>query len=165
MKQRLLKLSVALLVPMTILAILLAFSTDVRTVKSPVNNAEQTIEYNVDKPSIIARRLTSIPYTVNTMLPLLADGQTVQTSGTGTCADIGETFTIQVTVVQIGQQYRAMGVTEGDCATQNGWAAVATNPGNQTLMPGPAEVCGHATIYGGPEGTLVGDWCVDVMLQ
>lgn len=167
MKQRILKLSVALLFPITIVAILLAVGTTLSTDFDISSNfdKEQTILNNTDKPSIIARRFTSIPYTVDTVLPILAEGQTIQTSGTGTCAGLGDTFTIQVTVVQDGEQNRAMGVTEGDCATQNGWDAIATTPGIQAFVPGPAEVCGHAMIKGGPNGTLVGDWCVDVMLQ
>lgn len=165
MKQRLLKFSLILLIPVTILAVLMAVATNAETTNSAaLDSSQPALNSNTD-PSIIASRLISIPYGIDSPLPLSTDGQTVQVTGHGECPDGGESFMIQVTLTQNGPQNRAMGVTQDNCEGQSSWSAVANTPGNKTLTPGPAQACGRAFIFSPAGDTLVGEWCVDVILQ
>jgi len=165
MKQRLLKFSLVLLIPISIFAVLMAAFTSAETTRSAAANADQSVKNNGESPSVLARRLISIPYGIDSPLPLSADGHMVQVSGHGECPDGGQSFMVQVTITQNGDQNRAMGVTQDSCAGQTSWSAVANTPGNQALQPGAAEACGRAFIFGPSGDTLVGDWCKDVILQ
>jgi hypothetical protein len=163
MQHRIMRMSLAILVPLAAFLAILAIGlhVDGRAAGLDAAQPDQALD---GQPDIVAARLISIPYGFDDVLPLGPDGQSVQVGGHGECPDGGVTFYIRATVTQNGRQIRAMGVASGDCGV-SGWSAVATTPGSQTLIPGPAVACGHVIIFGTPNGALVGDWCKDVTLQ
>ena len=120
-----------------------------------------------DGTTILARRLTSIPFGIQDNLELSTDGQTVTVGGHGDCPDGGEDFRVKVTLSQDSFDGLAVGYVEGQCESgvEVPWEVEVNVPGPKAFTPGEAQACGHAVVHTAGGGEIVGDWCKSVTLE
>lgn len=130
-------------------------------------NSGQPASAARDGVTILARRLTSIPFGIQDDLVLSNNGQVVTVQGHGDCPAGGEYFQLKVTVQQDGLNGLAVGHTEAQCVpgTQVPWQMEVSAPGPKAFAEGEALACGHAVIHTEDGGTIVYDWCKNVALQ
>lgn len=127
----------------------------------------QSAQESRDGLSILARRLTSIPFGIQDNLTLFGEGQTVHVQGHGDCPAGGEDFRVKVTISQDSFDGLAVGSTEGQCVSGGRafWEVDVKAPGPKAFTPGEARACGHAVVHTGGGGDVVGDWCKTVNLS
>lgn len=106
----------------------------------------------------------SIPYGINTPLPVLNAGQDVIVSGHGGCTQ-DQQVTIALTVTQSTSGALATGQGEQTCTgVFQTWSTLVTSVTTDTFVADPAQACGLATTYDGIYPTDTYDWCRDVDL-
>ena len=120
-----------------------------------------------DGTTILARRLTSIPFGIQDNLALSTDGQTVTVRGHGDCPDGGEDFNLRATISQDSLDGLAVGHTKGQCVSGGlaFWTVEVMAPGPKTFSSGDAQACGHVVIHRYGRGDFVSDWCKSVDLE
>lgn len=117
--------------------------------------------------AILARRIISIPFGIDTNLAIIEAGGGVMVSGHGVCPAQGEYFQLKSTVTQAVTGVRAKGRTEAVCSASGPslWSLQAVTPDSKRLEAGPAQACAQAVIHTREQGALVYEWCKDVSLQ
>lgn len=138
-----------------------ATAASATTVLAPISKTQSE---NAD-PTILARRLISIPFGINSPLELAPGGQSVVVTGHGDCTG-GSSYRVQVRVSQSGHPtVVGTGRTESGCpAGQFQWEAEATVHGNKSFNEGPASVCALAIVRDDAGNTVTYHWCKDVAL-
>lgn len=113
--------------------------------------------------TIIARRLISVPFGIQSSLGLLNEKQ-VMVAGHGKCGANGERYKLSTTVTQ--GNTKAKGYVQGLCEGSEMfmWSTVATANPSKAFRPGGAEACGMAIIYTHHNGANVTKWCKEVTL-
>lgn len=113
--------------------------------------------------TIIARRLISVPFGIQSSLDLLNEKQ-VMVAGHGSCSTNGRMYKLMTTVTQ--GNVKAKGNTQDLCRGSESfmWSTVANANPAKTFRPGVAEACGMAIIYSPNEGAIVKKWCKEVTL-
>ena len=162
MNNRIVYLGAALALAMlVILAMVLLFAAGTAV----ASRVERAVPPARDPGGISVSRAISIPFGIDSPLPIVQEGDAVLVSGHGICPAGGERYQLRTTVEQDGT--RAMGFTEGDCAGGAAltWEALAVTPPPQQFQPGLAEACGMVQVFFPREGAIVHKWCLDVTLQ
>lgn len=117
-----------------------------------------------DPFSIQPRLFISIPFGIDSPLPVLDAGQEVMVSGHGGCTQ-DELVTVVLTVTQTTSGAVATGNKELTCTGENmTWSTPVTVDSTPSLATDLAEACGTATTYDGIYQTDTFDWCRDVNL-
>jgi hypothetical protein len=124
-----------------------------------------------------ARRLISIPFGIDEMQALQADGRQIDVTGPlkdySPCPPLADSYEIHVSVTQDSTGAEAEGETGGawSCSDlkEYGWEATATAVTANSFEPGDAHVCAIAVVRGNGLGEgrrVVGylRWCKDVTL-
>ncbi len=116
--------------------------------------------------AIVARRMISIPFGIDSSLNLVADGQVVMVGGHGDCGDTGQSYKLRVDVTQGSTHARASGRLQSDCqpGTPFMWSTPAFAIPAFDFQPGTAQACGMVIVYSQHDGASVGQWCKQVTL-
>ncbi len=162
MKRRLLLTGLGVVCALAAVALLLFVSSQAAPALAD-SLAGQNDSVTQQDPTILARRLISIPFGIQDSLGLVGD-QEVLVEGHGNCTADGETYSLRTTVTQ--GTAKAKGNIQGVCQGGEGflWSVSAnTNPA-KTLQPGDAQACGMAIVHTDHKGAIVKKWCKDVTL-
>jgi hypothetical protein len=113
--------------------------------------------------TIIARRLISVPFGIQSSLALLNE-KDVMVAGHGACGTAGERYKLSTTVTQGG--VKAKGYKQDLCQGNEMfmWSTIATANPSKSFKPGVAEACGMVIIYNRHDGANVKKWCKEVNL-
>ncbi|HEX6384205.1 MAG TPA: hypothetical protein VF177_06010 [Anaerolineae bacterium] len=164
MKTRILHLGIAVIVA---LVALMFFGTFV-SLAAPVGPASPgtaaPLAAGKAELDIRARRITSIPFGIDSPLNLSPGGRLVEVTGHAECQEGGETFKLRVTVTQESTRALAKGRTSDDCDADT-WAVDAEAVRPSSFVPGDVEVCAMAIVFFPRDGAIVQKWCANVELQ
>jgi hypothetical protein len=113
--------------------------------------------------TVIARRLISVPFGIQSSLDLLNE-KDVMVTGHGSCSAEGEMYKLGTTVTQ--GTAKAKGYLQGLCQGTEmfNWSTVAKANPSKNFKPGAAEACGMVIIYNHQDGANVKKWCKEVTL-
>lgn len=166
MKHRILVLSAAVVCALATVAIILFAASQLAPALA--GSSSGSLDLAAQQPeTIVARRLISIPFGIDSSLNLLADGQIVQVGGHGNCGETGQSYKLRVEVTQGSTHARASGATQSACEPDAdfNWSTPAFAIPAFDFEPGPAEACGMVIVYSPYSGASVGQWCKQVELQ
>lgn len=166
MKRRLLILSSAVVLALGTVGLFLFAASLVAPAFAGSRSSGQ--DFAVQQPeTIVARRMISIPFGIDSSLNLMGDGRIVQVSGHGNCGDSGQSFKLRVNVTQGSTHARASGSIQSDCNpdTDFHWNTNAFAVPAFEFQPGPADACGMVIVYSPSSGARVGKWCKQVDLN
>lgn len=166
MKHRILILSTAVVSAFATVALFLFAASQVAPALA--DSASSSLDLAVQQPeTIVARRMISIPFGIESSLNLLGDGQIVQVSGHGNCGETGQSYKLRVEVTQGSTHAQASGRTQADCqpGADFHWSTPAFAIPAFDFQPGPAQACGMVIVYSPHNGASVGKWCKQVELQ
>ena len=125
-------------------------------------NTGQPASASRDGVTILARRLTSIPFGIDDIVTLSENGKILTVTGWGNCPATGP-FTVKVKVSQDGVDGLAVGRTEGYCVngTRITWQAETTVPDSKPFTLGSTVLaCGHLVLHAeDSQGAMTNDWC------
>jgi hypothetical protein len=166
MNSRIVRVTAATLTAVSLVLLLVGLLSSIAAGHSSPVNAT-TDNNNEADPSLIAIRAISVPFSIDSTLPLMEGGSKVDVIGHGQCPEGGEHFRLRVHVTQDAPGVRAVGQTEEICDPEGErqiWTTVASLPGPWTFEPGPAEACAMVVIHQSSGGAMTNQWCVAVNL-
>ena len=172
MKSRFLYILLLVVLVLSAFVLALTFLNGISLSRNTLDFNQPGLDYVYDEDSstgikVLARRAISIPFGIDDVLNLSADGKSIDVSGHGECPEGAETYKLNITVNQDSTSAPAKGKTEGNCPSGSSinWSTEALAPGPITFEEGSTFVCGKAVIHFEEEGALTFSWCKEVRLK
>jgi hypothetical protein len=165
MKHRIVIISAAVAFGLAVSALVLFAAS--QTAPALAGTISSNMKESQQQPSaIVARRLISVPFGIDSPLNMTADGQMIDVTGHGNCEEIGNTYNLRVNVTQESSGAKAKGNMQSTCQpdTQFQWSIAANANTVADFQPGSAQACGMVVIYPERGGAGVYRWCKTVDL-